>query len=54
MVEDCLYCPHCGSELHADVNAARNIIEVQQSSTLLGGQGPSVQDCPNYNQRWLT
>jgi len=31
---DCLYCPHCGSELHADVNAARNIIEVQQPSTV--------------------
>ncbi|HDD67243.1 MAG TPA: transposase [Candidatus Thorarchaeota archaeon] len=36
---DCLYCPHCGSELHADVNAARNIIEVQQPSTVAGWTG---------------
>ncbi|MHA2016225.1 MAG: zinc ribbon domain-containing protein, partial [Candidatus Thorarchaeota archaeon] len=33
------YCPHCGSELHADVNAARNIIEVQQPSTVAGRTG---------------
>ncbi|TXT54750.1 MAG: hypothetical protein BAJATHORv1_50001 [Candidatus Thorarchaeota archaeon] len=30
------YCPHCESELHADVNAARNIIDVYQSSTVAG------------------
>ncbi|MHA1742119.1 MAG: zinc ribbon domain-containing protein [Candidatus Thorarchaeota archaeon] len=39
MVENDLYCPHCGSELHADVNAARNIIEVQQPSTVAGRTG---------------
>ncbi|MHA1742566.1 MAG: zinc ribbon domain-containing protein [Candidatus Thorarchaeota archaeon] len=39
MVEDYLCCPHCGSELHADVNAVRNIIEVQQSSTVAGRTG---------------
>ncbi|MHA1246055.1 MAG: zinc ribbon domain-containing protein [Candidatus Thorarchaeota archaeon] len=33
------YCPHCGSELHADVNAARNIIEVQQPSAVAGRTG---------------
>ncbi|MHA1654159.1 MAG: hypothetical protein ACTSYX_01390 [Candidatus Thorarchaeota archaeon] len=39
MVEDHLCCPHCGSELHADVNTARNIIEVQQPSAVAGRTG---------------
>ena len=34
MIEEPL--PHHGSELHADVNAARNIIAVQQPSTVAG------------------
>ncbi|RLI49169.1 MAG: hypothetical protein DRO73_07135 [Candidatus Thorarchaeota archaeon] len=36
---DRLYCPHCGSELHADVSAVRNIIEVQRPSTVAGWTG---------------
>jgi len=37
MIEDLL--SRCDSELHADVNAARNVIEVQQPSTVAGRTG---------------
>ena len=47
MIEGYLYCPRCGSELHADFNAARNIIEVQQASTVAGTTGTS---CPRLSE----
>ena len=41
----------CRSELHTNMNAARNVIEVQQPSAVAGRQKHGVQDSPNYGQR---
>jgi transposase len=32
------YCPHCGEQIHADVNAARNILDshTEQPSAVAG------------------
>ncbi|MGY5854736.1 MAG: transposase [Candidatus Thorarchaeota archaeon] len=40
------YCMRCNEHHHADVNAARNIIHVQDSSAV-----PGRTACPTYNER---
>jgi transposase len=37
------YCTHCHSHIHADINAARNIIQVQTSSAVPGRTLSSLQ-----------
>jgi len=32
------YCPKCESRLHADMNAARNILKIQKKPTAVGGR----------------
>ena len=39
------YCAHCNSHIHADINAARNIIQVQTSSAVPGGTSKDL--CPS-------
>jgi len=41
------YCSECKEHFHADINAARNIIHVQDSSDVPGG----TKVCPVYNER---
>jgi hypothetical protein len=42
------YCAHCKSHINADINAARNIIQVQTSSVV---PGRTNTECPTYNER---
>ncbi len=41
------YCPHCDVHFHADINAARNIIHVQDSSAVPGRAKDICPSLPN-------